>query len=106
MNSIADLNDRFRQGDQALGTWVLTMRVSALPANQKDKLLRLVKEFNAFTPDNDPHGEHDFGTVELEGDRYFWKIDYYDPAMQYLSEAPDSPNATRRKLTLMHSSEY
>jgi hypothetical protein len=31
--------------------------------------------------DNDPHGEHDFGAFEHEGQRIFWKIDYYAPDM-------------------------
>ncbi|MDX2212594.1 MAG: DUF3768 domain-containing protein [Oculatellaceae cyanobacterium bins.114] len=106
MNAIAQLNDQFRRGDQRLGKWVLTMRVSSLPGDKKAALIQQVQEFNNFTSENDPHGEHDFGIVELDGERYFWKIDYPDPTLQAHSIDPASPNATRRVLTLMHSSEY
>lgn len=34
-----------------------------------------VREFNTFTEDNDPHGEHDFGAFECLGVKMFWKID-------------------------------
>jgi hypothetical protein len=30
---------------------------------------------------NDPYGEHDFGSFELAGEKFFWKIDYYDFAL-------------------------
>jgi hypothetical protein len=39
-----------------------------------------VETFGSFTPDNDPHGEHDFGAFEHAGHKIFWKIDYYDRA--------------------------
>ncbi|MDX2231314.1 MAG: DUF3768 domain-containing protein [Leptolyngbyaceae cyanobacterium bins.349] len=106
MNAIAQLNDQLRQGDSRLGKWVLTMRVSSLPADQKAALIQQVQKFDNFTPENDPHSEHDFGSVELDGERYFWKIDYPDAQMGAHSIDPSSPNATRRVLTLMHSSEY
>ena len=67
-----------------------------------------VQSFSNFTKDNDPHGEHDFGSFEIEGETYFWKIDYYDLAMQFGSENPADPehydarahrHARRRVLT-------
>ena len=35
--------------------------------------IRTVATFDAFSADNDPHGEHDFGSFELAGDKFFWK---------------------------------
>lgn len=26
-------------------------------------------------PENDPHGERDFGAITLAGRRFFWKVD-------------------------------
>jgi hypothetical protein len=41
--------------------------------------LRHVQRFASFNADNDPHDEHDFGSFEVAGGKFFWKIDYYDP---------------------------
>ena len=67
-------------------------------------LIDEIRQFNEFTEDNDPYGEHDFGTVYWFGEKVFWKIDYYDQALKY-GEDPLSLNC-RRVLTVMLSSEY
>jgi hypothetical protein len=33
---------------------------------------------NDFDEDSDPHGEHDFGVVEIAGHEIMFKIAYYD----------------------------
>lgn len=106
MNTIAELNDRFRTGDMILGLFMKTVGVQALPVDKQNQLLELVQNFDQFTPDNDPYGEHDFGKVTLDGDEFFWKIDYYDPTMTRHSDDPTSPNVTRRVLLLMCTDEY
>jgi hypothetical protein len=40
-----------------------------------------VASLDGFTEDNDPYRERDFGAIELEGERYFWKIVYYDRSL-------------------------
>jgi Protein of unknown function (DUF3768) len=65
-----------------------------------------VETFQAFTPDNDPHGERDFGAIEHNGNRVFWKIDYYDPSLTRHSDDPADPSKTVRVLTIMLASEY
>ena len=35
--------------------------------------MRRVRALVAFTPDNDPYGEHDFGSFEYAGKKIFWK---------------------------------
>jgi hypothetical protein len=65
-----------------------------------------VELFDDFTKDNDPHGEHDFGAFQHEGERIFWKIDYYAPDMEHGSENPADPKQTVRVLTIMLASEY
>lgn len=96
MSTITELNDRFRRGDSTLGQHMMTVGVQALPVEKQNQLLELVQNFDQFTPDNDPYGEHDFGKVTLDDDEYFWKIDYYDPTMTRHSNDPASPNATLR----------
>jgi hypothetical protein len=80
--------------------------VAALPELELAELRRAVAAFDTFTEDNDPYGERDFGAVELEGERYFWKIDYYDRTLRFGAEDPSDTSETMRVLTLMHASEY
>jgi hypothetical protein len=104
--TIAELNDQFRQHNLGAGQVVLTLMVSTMPIERKDALLEMVKDFNDFTEGNDPHKEHDFGIIEFQCGKYFWKIDYYDTNYKYESEDPANSAITRWVLTIMHSSEY
>jgi hypothetical protein len=102
---IAQLNDGLRQtfcGGQVL----LTSSVAALDDTQKAQVLEAVKTFKDFREGNDPHQEHDFGEVVVDGERYFWKIDYYDLDMRYLADDPADEKHTKRVMTIMHNSEY
>lgn len=108
---IAAMNDRFRQGgrNQAVPGQMFTTRgFAALPLGVQLQALAKVHTFDAFTPDNDPHGEHDFGALEVDGaGKIFWKIDYYaDADMEFGSEDPADPAQSYRVLTVMLASEY
>lgn len=102
---IRKLNDAFRTTTIG-GKVFLTVGVDALPSDVKAMVIRKVAAFSDFTADNDPHGEHDFGSFDLAGHKLFWKIDYYDPAMEFGSEDPADPDRTTRVLTIMLASEY
>ena len=102
---IAALNDAFRQSFRG-GEVLLTASVASLPSMVKAQALLQVSSFSSFTPDNDPHGEHDFGSFALCGQKFFWKIDYYDQASSQSSEDPSDPEKTLRVLTLMLAEDY
>lgn len=70
----------------------------------REQILTAVRAFSAFTPDNDPYGEHDFGQVIVNNENYFFKIDYYDLNFEYGADTRKDDFA--RLLTIMHSSEY
>lgn len=106
MSAIAELNDRFRKGDMSLGQYNFTQGVQALAPEKQQQLIQLVRDFDSFTPGNDPYGERDFGKVSLDDESYYFKIDYYDPILTHHSKDPASPNATRRVLMLMRTDEY
>lgn len=76
-NRIRVLNDNFRSTFIG-GRVVLTSGVNELPIDVKAKALLMVKTFKDFTTDNDPRGEHDFGSFEVAGETFFWKIDLYE----------------------------
>lgn len=65
-----------------------------------------VQTFDAFTPDNDPYDEHDYGSFVQGEDRITWKIDYYDRSLCYGSKNPADPEQTTRVLTIMLAHEY
>jgi hypothetical protein len=102
---IRELNDALRR-TFAGGRVMLTSGVDALPPDVKAKVLQAVKSFDKFDSDNDPHHEHDFGAFEIEGERYFFKLDYYSPDLNAGSEDPSDPKQTTRVLTIMLASEY
>lgn len=102
---IQQLNDAFRT-TMTGGRVMMTSGVDALPSDVKAMVIRRVATFSEFTPDNDPHGEHDFGNFTLTGQKFFWKIDAYDADMRYGSEDPAEPSKTTRVLTIMLAEEY
>lgn len=110
MPSIAEINDRFRKAvffrPQRNGRLVLTQGVTALDDEVLKAIALEILNQKVFDADNDPHGEHDFGSVEYAGEKVFWKIDYYSSrACEYGAENPADPN-TYRVLTVMLAEEY
>lgn len=102
---IQQLNDLLRTrfvGGQIL----LTTGFQTLPGEQQAALLAAIRQFNDFTPDNDPYGEHDFVAVELDDVQVLCKIDYYDPSLQQHSIDAANPEVTQRVMTVMLAAEY
>ena len=102
---IRTLNDHLRTTFTG-GRVMLTAGVDALPLDVKGRVILAVRSFSNFTKDNDPHGEHDFGAFEIDGQRFFWKIDYYNLDLDGGSEDPADPEQTSRVLTIMFVEEY
>lgn len=102
---VARLNDRFRQTFVG-GEVVMTQGVASLSPDTRVKVMEAVRTFTTFTEDNDPHSEHDFGSFDVEGTQFFFKIDYYDKSLAFGSENPCDPSVTTRVLTIMLASEY
>lgn len=97
---IAALNNQLRRTFLG-GRVFITPGVAALPDDQRTAVLQAVKDFTDFSPDNDPRGERDFGAFDAAGERFFFKIDYYDSSMEYGSRDPADPAKTVRVLTIM-----
>jgi hypothetical protein len=98
---IHELNDQFRKSPHAHGKAVITSGVAALGNAFVMKAMHAVETFSTFNEDNDPHGEHDFGEFEIEGETLFWKLDYYEKGSRYTAgaETPDKAETTDRVLT-------
>jgi len=104
-DKIRELNDQFRTTLTG-GRIILTEGVSALGEAMVVRLMVLVQQYDSFTADNDTYGEHDFGAIDLQGQRFFWKIDYYDKDFAMHSPDAAKPAVTNRVLTIMLASEY
>lgn len=113
-SQIAALNDAFRHSHMALapatscGRWIVTRGVAGKGELFMMRAARAVHEHDAFSPDNDPYGEHDFGSFELQGEKLFWKIDCYakDDFTRGSEDDPADPAQTTRVMTIMLASEY
>ena len=105
LKRIRELNDVFRQTFIG-GRVMLTSGVAGLEEDHKLAVLTAVRGFTSFDEDNDPHGEHDMVFVDVRGERYWAKIDYYDVDFRYLSDDPSDPSITRRVMTIGTAIEY
>lgn len=98
--SNAEINDNARKSIGVGCMLIQTEGVNALPQKKQSELREAVENFNTFTQDNDPNGEHDFGSIEKNGEKYFWKFDDY-------GENYKENGATHRLvLTIMRADEY
>ena len=102
---IARLNDELRKYGTG-GAIMLTRGVREMAGFEPAALLRQLSAYDSFDIDNDPHGERDFGDIELGGTSLLWKIDYYDLTMQYASPDPADAKVTKRVLTVMLPEEW
>jgi hypothetical protein len=105
-NQIRELNDALRtlRGE---GRICMTAGIARLDDTQQAEIMRRVFTYADFTPENDPYGEHDFGSFEYAaGTWIMWKIDYYDRACEWGSPDPADPAVTTRVLTVMLAEEY
>ena len=103
--TIQSLNDTFRQTFVG-GNVMMTDGVNNLPPSSLAELLSKVRTFESFGSGNDPHGEHDFGSIDVNDEKFFWKIDYYDKSLEFGSPDPSAPAVTTRVLTIMRADEY
>jgi len=102
---IRALNDHARQTFMGCRV-VITAGIQSLGTDSIAAVLRAVQSYDRFTAENDPYGEHDFGSFTHEGHTVFWKWDYYD--LDFSMHSPDAtdPNVTARVLTIMLAEEY
>lgn len=102
MNSIeiAKRNDRFRA---LTANFTLTRGIIGL-GDLIHEIAKRVRDYDKFNEDNDPYGEHDFGSFEISGNSIFWKIDYYDQDLRGWCDPLD--DRCRRVLTVLLAEEY
>ena len=113
---IAAQNDAFRKlaclgetpSQPIQGRMHLTSSLAMAEDGLALEAVQAVGAFDIFEPENDPSGWHDFGAVDIRGEKIFWKIDLYeaDSDFRYGAEAPDNPATTMRVLTIMMAHDW
>ena len=105
------LNDEMRAGIltggfEAYGTIVMTRGVADRGQSFVQRAGLAVATYDAFDTDSDPYGEHDFGAFEIDGEKLFFKVDYFSHDMQGHSSDKSDVGITNRVLTILLASEY
>lgn len=98
-------NDELRRNLTGGGAF-MTVGVAALGPEMAQRIIDAIAQYDEFNVDNDPYGKGDFGCLELNGHRIFFKVDYYSKDMTGASPDPSDPSVTRRILTIMLAEEY
>ena len=102
---IRALNDELRQYLLG-GLAVITPGVAALGQQAVDRIVKTIAVYDDFCHANDPYEEHDFGSFQAEGQKIFFKIDYFDKTLTYHSPDPSDGSVTERVITIMLADEY
>lgn len=105
VEQIRALNDRARQSFTGCRV-AITAGIAALGHDAVCEIFDHIKAYDNFTPDNDPYGEHDFGSFHYGAHQVFWKFDYYDLDFTMHSPDPADETVTARVLTVMLAEEY
>ena len=113
---VAAHNDAFRKlaclgetpSEPVQGRMHLTSSLAMAEDGLALEAVQAVGAFEIFEPENDPSGWHDFGAVDIRGEKIFWKIDLYeaDSDFRYGAKTPDNPATTMRVLTIMMASDW
>jgi hypothetical protein len=109
LSPLAHGNDAFRRAlgetSDHPGKILLTAGLSEQPVPFVFAVLKTMRDTTVFPEGDDPYGEHDFGAIEHEGVKVFWKIDYYADA-DCESGAETPAERCYRVLTVMLADEY
>lgn len=117
---IRRLNDMARTQPEIVNTtWLMTIGVQKLLTDKEDgpaaitsvrgritALRHAIATYSDWREENDPYGEHDFGTFEFLGERLFFRIDYFHPDHDTLAPVPGNIELCRRVLNIMLAEEY
>lgn len=108
---IRELNDKLRHNRYPTAPGhkmiVLTGALAQMDGPLRTAAVINAAGFDAFSEDNNPQGEHDFGQLTILAEQIMFKLDcYYDLDLKTSSEEPSNPEMTRRVMSLFLASDY
>jgi len=57
---------------------VCTQGFHCLEPETQQKVFQQIQTYNDWDSGNDPYGEHDFGVIEADDEKFYFKIDYWN----------------------------
>ena len=103
--TIARLNDRCRQGlDRTARILITRACLGAFADNRTAEIVaqaEILSALRGYQFREAEADERDRGSFEYRGTTIYFRIDYYDAAMEYGSEDPADASQTRRMLMIM-----
>ncbi len=83
------------------GELVITLPIAGLAVAERRAILKALREYDDFTAEKDPRGEHDSGSFELDMVRYIWRIEVRSASTLDNLSSPVEPDGTVRVLAIM-----
>ncbi len=102
---VKNRNDIFRRGMIQDNRHRIVLTQGVAYCENKERIVELVRDFDSFTGGNDPYEEHDFGMIEVNGQKYFFKIEYYDLNYEWGVD-PHETSEYALLMTIMRADEY
>ena len=103
--TIARLNDRCRQGlDRTARILITRACLGAFADNRTAEIVaqaEILSALRGYQFRDAEADERDRGNFDYRGTTVYFRIDYYDAAMEYGSEDPADASQTPRMLTIM-----
>jgi hypothetical protein len=103
--TIARLNDRCRQGlDRTARILITRACLGTFADNRAAEIVaqaEILSALRGYKFRDAEADERDWGSFDYRGTTVYFRIDYYDAAMEYGSEDPADASQTRRMLTIM-----
>jgi len=103
--TIARLNDRCRQGlDRTARILITRACLGTFADNRTAEIVaqaEILSAIRGYQFRDAEAEERDRGSFDYRGTVVYFRIDYYDAAMEYGSEDPSDASQTRRMLTIM-----
>ena len=75
---------------------LMTAGIAALGPEAVARIVKTIAVYDDFCHANDAYEEHDFGSFEADGQLIFFKIDYFDKALNAHSPDPSDPSVSHR----------
>ncbi len=88
------------------GLAMIAPSIAALGQEAVERIVKTIAVYDNICHANDPYEEHGFGSFEANGQKIFFKIDYYDKNLTYHSPDPSDHSVTECVITIMLADEY